>query len=384
MPSIPADAFDWAGLRRDVARDFALADRTANCAVAVPLLDAYAASLFVTTLQTRGLFTQPGASHADHEIQGVLRPVPAMCRLLSACLDVLARQGWLQPEADGFRAADRIVTAEAERLRVGQRLLREHPDKAGIVTVIDRTVPRLPDALAGEVAPTDVIFPDGSMDLVLGYYQGHPLAVMVNRSCAMAVGRIALWLAAGRGPGHTVRLLEVGAGTGTTTVSIMAELAPTGLPADYVFSDLSGAFVSRARRSLGAAHPAMRFTRYDIEAPAEASAGLGQFDIIVAANAVHATADIAESLRHLAARLSPGGLLVLNEITTPQDHLTLAFGILPGWWRATDPRSAAGPLLTEADWRARLMPLFETRLIAGPGAPGNPLQSLIIASLRNG
>jgi hypothetical protein len=126
----------------------------------------------------------------------------------------------------------------------------------------------------------------------------------------------------------------------------------------------------------------MRFARFDIEAPPEAFAVLGRFDVVLAANAVHATAEIAESLAHLAARLMPGGVLVLNEVTTPQDHLTLAFGMLPGWWRAVDRRSATGPMLTAADWRERLTPLFDVRLIAGVGDPDNPLQSLIIASLR--
>jgi SAM-dependent methyltransferase len=377
------DANDgWSALETDVVRNFAEPDLAANCAAAIPLLDEYAAARLVIALQARGLFAAAGAPVSPQEIENALRPVPAMAKLLSASLDVLARRGWIEAITDGFRAAGQIASAEPELARVATLLARDHADKGGIVAVIDRTVPRLPEVIAGEVEPNHVIFPDGSMDLVLGYYRGHPLADAVNGQCAMTIGRLAGWLAAERDPRRPVRLLEVGAGTGTTTVPVLAELNQIGVPAEYTFTDLSGVFVGRAQRALGAAHPTMRFARYDIEAPIEHSAALGLFDIVLAANAVHATANIAESLDHLAARLSPGGVLVLNEITTPQDHLTLAFGMLPGWWRAIDHRSATGPLLTAPDWCRLLQPRFDTRLIAGPGDPANPLQSLIVASLR--
>jgi SAM-dependent methyltransferase len=377
------DASDgWSALETEVVRNFADPGLAASCTAAIPLLDEYAAGRLMIALRARGLFAEAGAPVSLEEIGSAVRPVPAMVKLLSASLGVLARRGWIEIITNGFRAADNIASAEAEFARVAASLARDHADKAGIVAVINRTVPRLPEVISGEVEPNQVIFPDGSMDLVLGYYRGHPLADAVNRQCAMTIGRLAGWLAAERDPGRPVRLLEVGAGTGTTTVPILAELSRIGVPAEYTFTDLSGVFVGRAQRALGAINPIMRFARYDIEAPIEQSAVLGQFDIVLAANAVHATADIAESLGHLAARLSPGGALILNEITTPQDHLTLAFGMLPGWWRAIDHRSATGPLLTAADWRKLLIPRFDIRLIAGPGDPANPLQSLIVASLR--
>jgi SAM-dependent methyltransferase len=377
------DAGDrWSALETEVVRNFAEPDLSANCAAAIPLLDEYAAARLAIALRARGLLVEGGAPASREAIRTALRPVPAMAKLLSASLDVLAQRGWVETITHGFRAAGDIVSAEAELARVAKLLGRDHADKAGIVSVIDRTVPRLPEVIAGEVEPNQVIFPDGSMDLVLGYYRGHPLADAVNRQCAMTIGRLTGWLAAERDPERPVRLLEAGAGTGTTTVPVLTELDRIGLSAEYTFTDLSGVFVGRAQRALRVAHPMMRFARYDIEAPIEQSAVLGQFDIVLAANAVHATADITESLDHLAARLSPGGVLVLNEITTPQDHLTLAFGMLPGWWRAVDRRSAAGPLLTGPDWRRLLQPRFDCRLIAGPGGSANALQSLIVASLR--
>lgn len=377
-------AFPWQALEEAIVRDHLKPDLNARCAAAVPPLDDYAAASLFAALRRRGVFADAGTASSDDEIAAALRAVPDMAKLLSAALDVLARQGWIAPVAGGFCATDKASHVAARRAEAARLLARDHADKSGIVAVIDGTVPRLPEVIGGDLQPTEVIFPEGSMDLVLGYYRGHPLADTLNRLCALAIAHLAAWFAAARDPARPVRLIEVGAGTGTTTAAVLAELGQSGVPVEYTFTDVSGVFVGRAQRTLGRVHPTMRFARYDIEAPPPYAAAEGGFDIVLAANAVHATADIAASLRHLAARLAPGGILVLNEITAPQDHLTLAFGMLPGWWRAVDRRSAAGPLLTAADWRERLEPLFDIRLIAGPGDPENPLQSLIVASLRAG
>ena len=380
-PSLPAggDFPGWAELEQELGCAV-LEPRAASHLAALPLLDGYAAARFMIALQAAGLFAVPGDFRSNDDIEAALRPVSGMIGQLASSLAILERQGWLAREGGGFRVAGRAASADAEAARLADALARDHADKGGIVAVVDGTVPRMLQVIAGALPPTQVIFPDGSMDLVLDYYTGHPLADCVNLQCARAVARLARGIAARPGRGRPVRVLEVGAGTGASTRMVLDELDRAGIRTDYLFTDISGVFVGRAQRAFGRERPEMRFDRYDIEELPERSAGLGTFDLVLAANAVHATADIGVSLKNLVARLDPGGFLVLNEITTPQDHLTLAFGILPGWWRATDRRSAAGPLLTAADWRRRLADRFDTRLIVGPAGPEGPLQSVIIAS----
>lgn len=65
--------------------------------------------------------------------------------------------------------------------------------------------------------------------------------------------------------------------------------------------------------------------------------------------------------------LTPGGYLILTEITVPSLCTSLIFGTLPGWWNgktllsmdiktktdvelAKEESRANGPLLTEAEW----------------------------------
>jgi acyl carrier protein len=93
--------------------------------------------------------------------------------------------------------------------------------------------------------------------------------------------------------------------------------------------------------------------------------------VVLAANVLHATPEIRETLRHVAAVLSPGGTLVVNEMTAARDYATLTFGLLEGWWLAKDPASRLphAPLLSTGQWRRLLAASgFEVATVALPPA----------------
>ena len=61
-----------------------------------------------------------------------------------------------------------------------------------------------------------------------------------------------------------------------------------------------------------------------------------QFDIIIASNVIHATADLRWTLDRVRRLLAPGGLLAMLEVTAPQRWFDLTVGLTPGWWAFTD------------------------------------------------
>ncbi|MDQ5911034.1 MAG: polyketide synthase PksN, partial [Pseudomonadota bacterium] len=71
-----------------------------------------------------------------------------------------------------------------------------------------------------------------------------------------------------------------------------------------------------------------------------------------AANVLHATQNLSETLRHSQSLLKTHGLLLLNEISRPQDFATLTFGLTPGWWRYADEedRLPHGPAAHPRQW----------------------------------
>ena len=78
------------------------------------------------------------------------------------------------------------------------------------------------------------------------------------------------------------------------------------------------------------------------------------YDVVVAANVLHATRDLGEALGHCRALLAPSGVLVCLEGLRSQGWLDLTFGLLEGWWRYGDGYRTDGALVGEGVWRRAL------------------------------
>src|SRR5690606_31583217 len=119
-----------------------------------------------------------------------------------------------------------------------------------------------------------------------------------------------------RDPHAVVRIIEIGAGTGGTSATLFAQLRSYADHLDYTYTDVSKAFLLFAEERYGPHCPYLRYKLWDLTQPlAEQGIELGAYDIAVAANVLHATRNIRETLRNAKAALKRNGLLVLNETT---------------------------------------------------------------------
>ncbi|NED57667.1 methyltransferase, partial [Micromonospora aurantiaca] len=253
-------------------------------------------------------------------------------------------------------------------------VLARHPDLAPHVALLARCVDALPGVLDGRTSPTEVLFPGGSTDLVAAVYRGQRAADFYHRLVAAEAAAV---LDRTDGPG---RVLEIGAGTGAGSAFVLD--ACPGVR--YDFTDLSTAFLREAEDRFGGRHPGLRFGVLDIERePDEQGFAAGSYDVVLATNVLHATADVVRSLRHARSLLRPGGVLLLNEVTRASDFLTATFGLLPGWWRFTDAhrRLPHSPLLSPAGWRAALAEAGLTgRILGMPGVPGDEQEQCVLVA----
>ena len=81
------------------------------------------------------------------------------------------------------------------------------------------------------------------------------------------------------------------------------------------------------------------------------------YDVIIAANVLHSTQNLAEeTLPNLRRLLRPGGHLLLLELTHQCQWIDLIFGITPGWWRFSDHLlRPEHPILSDTAWRSLLL-----------------------------
>ncbi|MEV5203142.1 SDR family NAD(P)-dependent oxidoreductase [Streptomyces sp. NPDC053720] len=232
------------------------------------------------------------------------------------------------------------------------------PDKAAELALLDAALSALPDILTGRTRPTDILFPRGSVALVEGTYRNNRVADMYNRAmtdtaAAIVAERLRL------DPAARLRILEIGAGTGGTSTGMFAALRPfQDHIGTYAYTDLSKAFLNHARTEYGPDVPYLSYARFDAEQPV-AGQGVesGSYDLVIAANVLHATRDTRNTIRNAKAALRDGGWLLLNELAAFDLSSHLTFGLLEGWWLFEDHalRVPGSPALSPANWREVLV-----------------------------
>jgi acyl transferase domain-containing protein/acyl carrier protein len=269
-----------------------------------------------------------------------------------AALAEEALQRVATPAERHSRAVDRLRLMIAEHGpasqssgQLGQTLHREYPEFDAESAFLRHCGARLHEILAGREDAVNVLFSDSTVN---DFYEKSPGLQALNRIVRSALVELLQKVPRGR----RLRVLEIGAGTGGTTQDALSVLR--GSDFEYLFTDVSPLFISAAKTRFRDAE--MEYRSLDIErSPAEQGFEANSFDVIIAANVLHATRSIGESLDHVAQLLAAGGALLLVEGTQPVPFLDLTFGLTDGWWRFTDRELRPDyPLLTFTRWREQL------------------------------
>ncbi|KAF2158800.1 hypothetical protein M409DRAFT_71433 [Zasmidium cellare ATCC 36951] len=154
-----------------------------------------------------------------------------------------------------------------------------------------------------------------------------------------------------------LRILEVGAGTGGTTIQVLDACKSSNgerMYGTYTYTDISGGFFPAAKERF-AEYENMEYTVFDItKDPVQQGLELGSYDLIVAYNVVHATPSIKESLQNLRSLLNPQGRLLLQELCPDAKFTNYVMGFLSGWWLGDEDGRPEQPYISTTRWSAEL------------------------------
>lgn len=250
----------------------------------------------------------------------------------------------------------------------------------------DTMMKALPDILTGRRSATDIMFPNASMRMVEGVYKQNLIADHFNEVVAeQAVKHVQQVIDSGRRQG--LRILEIGAGTGGTSEMLLSRFGPYGAHIqEYGYTDISKSFLSYAKTKYKEKYPYLAYHILNIEEPiADQNLDVGQYDLVVATNVLHATRNIRQTLRNAKALLKRKGVLLINEITENSLFNHVTFGLLKGWWLYEDEevRLPGCPVLSPEMWNVVLeQEGFEA--VAYPAADADYLGQQVIAAVSDG
>ncbi|KAJ4364877.1 hypothetical protein N0V95_000627 [Ascochyta clinopodiicola] len=156
----------------------------------------------------------------------------------------------------------------------------------------------------------------------------------------------------------SLRVLELGGGTGQLTSSLMKDLIlrnGSALYFKHTFTDPSSTSLADVKKRFQELEN-IEFRVLDI-ANDPAEQGFKEddrYDLIVATNYVHATPSLFDSLVNTRKLLAPGGRLLLQELSTESKWINCILGFLDDWWVGENDGRTDEPYISAERWEVEL------------------------------
>ncbi|KAJ5645285.1 hypothetical protein N7507_011296 [Penicillium longicatenatum] len=213
---------------------------------------------------------------------------------------------------------------------------------APVDALLVRVCRNIKELADGSVSPVDLLYQDEGLKSFYGMMEGLDLSKLFS-----VLGNAK----------PTLRVLEIGAGTGGTTALALPGLTQSDGPrlySRYCYTDISAGFFPAARERFRQYH-AIDFAVLDISKdPLEQGFEDEQFDLVIASNVLHATPVLGTALRHVRKLLAPGGRLLLQELCPEARFVNYIMGVLPGWWIGDQDSRVDQPYVSPKRWEAEL------------------------------
>ncbi len=310
---------------------------------------------------------EPQQGFSAREMATKLGIVDQHYRLLLRLLEMLSEIQVLKSVNDHWQVINKPDDSHPQNRQ--QKLLEQCPQAKAELTVVQRCGANLAPVLRGECDPLQSLFPNADVTLLTQLYQDAPFSQVMNT----LVQKTLISVLDEFSPKTDLRILEIGAGTGGTTAYLLPHLHPQ--TTQYTFTDISPLFTTKAAQKF-ADYPFIHYQVLNIEEnPQQQKFPSHHYQIIIAANVIHATADLRQTLTHIHELLAPGGLLIMLETTARQRWVDLFAGFTGGWWKFTDfDLRPHHPLLPAPKWEELLQAIgFETTATIQPHLNNQPL-----------
>ena len=307
----------------------------------------------LSALETLGWERSAGKLVNLDELREHLEVLPEHAKLFRRIFEILARSAVVQAKNGDFLVKvgtnDPLPDGMPQNVEAYLSEMEERfPHATNEIGLFRRCAGALPKVLRGNEDPLSLLF--GDQEPQAGdLYRRAP----VWRAANQMLGEVVRTLVDELPQDRRLRVLEVGAGIGSATECILPVL-PAGR-FDYTYTDISAGFFADAETRFNSEDTPIDYLVLDIEKdPIDQGFKACAFDLIIAANVLHATCYLDETLAHCRSLLAPSGLLVALENQRSRSWMDLIFGQLDGWWRFADQYRVNNALTGPDVWRQAL------------------------------
>ena len=336
-----------------------------------PRIDHLCARYVLRAFEDLGCRFEAGAELSLEALRAHI--APQHHRVLQRYLNLLELDGVLVRAGEDWQVRATPERADPEEL--WRALFWQFPAYLPELTGIDSFGRNLSRILCGEVDALGLLF--GETSFIEQFYTDS----VTFRDSYRIIQRVIDNVVSRLPEGKTLRIVELGAGTGGMTASLVSRLPAE--QTEFVFTDVGPVFLEKAEQRFRS-YPWVKYLSLDLERdPAEQGFVAHHFDIVLASEVLHATSDLRRTLRHIKQLLAPGGLLVALELDTPPRWLDLVFALTKGWWSFTDTNLRSdSPLLSGDRW---VQVLTEEGFVApafiaeSDDAAREPIQCVVLA-----
>src|SRR5215471_18351693 len=340
----------------------------------IELMERYSIELAVDLLGRLNLLEQLGAWQSADELCGILSFQPRFRVALHWILSRLLDSGCLQMRDDGatrsYRLRNMPWKPDLKHLRVCG--LNIDPANAATLDLLDYAASAYPALATGGQSGDHSLFGPQGIPLWLNYFHNDNLTYAVNNwvGATAAADRV--------DSKPTLRVLEIGAGTGSATDILLTLLDERGLLSRlerYVITEPNAYFRRCNQRKVAARYPnlPLEWASLDLDLPwSEQGIASGEFDLVYAVNVMHISKKLLFSLNEARSALAAKGWLIIGECLRPHDNQPmypeLMFQILDTFTDVeTDPEFRPNPgFLTAEQWRRAFLRAGFTRTEVAP------------------
>jgi SAM-dependent methyltransferase len=312
----------------------------------------WGAKYFLKMLQEKKIFIDAHTFYSLVQIKNKLKLLTCHEIQLKALLNILINLNLISKiEPETYQCQQIIKHGHLQNEK--KILLNNHPSLQSNICFLHSLLESYLLILSGEENFLNILFPNGSFNTILELYKNNPQSAYYNQLTANTIDCYTPYFLSSENQ-NNINILEVGAGTGSTTQSILLNLKKINANKEYHYTDLSSAFLAYGRNQFQQEFDFLKFSKFDINQTAEEQCyQKNYYHIILATNVLHNAHNIKSSLIELMSLLKPNGILIFNEGIEYSNYSTFIYGLSPAWWAFEDNkwRIPDSPLINSENWQ---------------------------------